>query len=585
MWDQIKALNERIHGAQVDRRGFPTHSHYVEAKMISGTRFWRKEMPEHQALMAVGELRQCHLHHNLQKGQEWITCDRLFRWCFQSHRTPQSVMVSGAAGVGKTTLVQKFVLDWVTGKHYQKFAFVFFFKFRDLNAMEESSLEVLLQREYPKLYSRLGAILQHPEKLLFIFDGLDESDKVLDLSHDRSPDLCVLPGDVKPVHVIVASLLKQTLLKGSSVLLTSRPATLAKLEMKAFDRVATIVGFLARDRDQYFCNFFGEVKIAKRVLSYVRDSQVLYALCYNPSYCRITCTALEAYVISTSPQLHPLLQTTTQLLVSYMKQMMDHHGGDSSVGEGVPGSGGDLQHPSVKEFLVQLGSLAEHCLRTRTLVFEERDLKASRITQSAHPSLFTALVVEDTQRSRSPFQVTYSFLHLGVQEFFAALFHYLDFKEGYFSDMIEFVQEDQSDNYDIFLRFLAGLSHQKTGEPLEELLGSFSVAASERVIGWLKKKNLKALLSATTRSGKWEALNFFNLLFEAQNGHLVHQLMGDSAGVDFSELYLMPVDCAILGYVLSCCSTVGLLNLNSCFIHNEGLEKLSPHLHVVRDLR
>lgn len=570
----------------MDRWGFPTRSHYVEAKMVSDARFRRKEMPEHHALMAVGELRQCPLHHNLQEGQEWITCDRLFRWCRLSRHTPQSVMVSGVAGAGKTTMVQKFVFDWATGKHYQKFAFVFFFKFRDLDALEETSLEVLLQREYPKLYSRLGAVLQHPEKLLFIFDGLDESSKVLDLGHDRSPDLCILPGDVKPVHVIVASLLKQTLLKGSSVLLTSRPATLAKLEMKVFDRVATIVGFLARDREQYFCNFYGDVKIAKRALSYVRDNQVLYALCYNPSYCWITCTALEAYFLSTSPQLHPPLpQTITQLFVSYMKLMMDHHGGSSSAGEGVPGSNGDLHRPSVKGFLVQLGSLAERCLRTRILVFEEGDLKASRITQSAHPSLFTAFMVEDARRSRPSFQVTYSFLHLGVQEFFAALFHYLDFKEGYFADMMELIQEDQSDNYDIFLRFLAGLSHQKTRAPLEEVLGRFSAAASERVIDGLQNMNLKTLLSATTQSGKRKTLNFFNLLFEAQHGHLVPQLMGDSACVDFSELYLLPVDCAVLGYVLSCCPTVELLNLNSCFVHNEGLEKLSPHLHVIRDLR
>ncbi|XP_070622680.1 NACHT, LRR and PYD domains-containing protein 12-like [Erythrolamprus reginae] len=581
LWDQTKALNERIHGAEIDPRGFCTHSHYVEAKMVSGARFQRKEIPKHQALMAVGELRQCHLPHNLLEGPEWITCGRLFHWCRQSHRTPQAVMVSGAAGVGKTTLVQKFILDWVTGKHYQKFAFVFFFKFRDLNFLGDTSLEVLLQREYPQLYSRLDTILQHPEKLLFIFDGLDESHKVLDLSHDRSPDLCVRPGDVKPVHVIVASLLKQTLLKDSSVLLTSHPATLATLEMKAFDRVVTIMGFLARDRDQYFRDFFGEGMVAKRVLSYVKNSQVLYALCHNPSYCRITCVALDAYVTSASSQCHPLPQTVTQLLVGYMNQVMDRHGGGGD--SFVPGSGGDTPCPSVKEFVVRLGSLAARCLQTRTLAFKERDLEACRITPSAHPSLFAALVVEDAPKSRSSCQATYSFRHLGVQEFFAALFHFLDFKESSFSDILEFAQ---SDSYDIFLRFLAGLSHQKTWAPLEERLGKFSGKAGETMMDWLGKKDLKeALLGATTQSEKQRALSFFNLLFEAQDGHLVCQLLGDSAGLDFSELHLMPADCAILGYVLNCCPSVGLLNLRSCFIHNEGLEELSRHLHVVRDLK
>ncbi|ETE62154.1 hypothetical protein L345_12092, partial [Ophiophagus hannah] len=492
--------------------------------MVLEARFQRKEMPKHQALMAVRELRQCHFHHNLQEGQAWITRDRLFHWCLQSQRSPTIRDGEWSSWRGKVHLGAKICLG-------------------------------LGHRE---------TLPKHPEKLLFIFDGLDESSEVLDLGHNRSLDLCVLPGDVKLVNVIMASLLKQMLLKGSSVLLTSHLATLAKLEMKALDWVATLVGFLARDREQYFHNFFGGVKVAKRVLSYVRDSQVLYALCYNPSYCWITCMALQAYFRPTSPQLCPRPQTITQLLVGYVKHMMDLHGRDFSFSEGVPGSGGDLHHPLMKEFLVQLGSLAGRCLKTRTLVLEEHDLKASRITQSADPSLLTAFVVEDTPTRRSSFQVTYSFLHLGVQEFFAALFHYLDFKEGCFSDMIEVIQEDQRGHYDIFLRFLAGLSHLKTRTPFEELLGSFSMVASERVIDWLEKKNLKALLSATTRSGKRKALDFFNLLFEVQSGHLVRHLMGDSVRMDFSGLYLMPVDCAILGYVLSCCPTENALSDASC---------------------
>ncbi|XP_007437819.1 NACHT, LRR and PYD domains-containing protein 3-like [Python bivittatus] len=569
---QTETLSRSTRGAQFEGRRFPIQNYYVELKVVSDAHFRRKKMCEHEALAAVGEVNEYRLRHKVQADLERITPDRLFRWCSRSHRTPHSVMVSGVAGVGKTTFVQKFVYDWATGKHYQKFTFVFFFKFRDLNSLKQTSLEALLQTEYPQLHSHLGAILQDPEKLLFIFDGLDESKSVLDLCNDQSPEFCVLPGDVKPVNVIVASLLKETLLKGCSILLTSRPTKLAHLEMAVFHRVASIVGFLAQDREQYFHNFFGDVKIAQKALTHVRDSQVLYTLCYNPSYCWITCTALQAYFTSNSGQRHPLPQTVTQLFVSYMKHMMDHHSGDFTGG------------PSVEELLVQLGFLADHCLRTGMLVFDEHDLEAFQVAPRTWPSLFTAFVVEDVQAGISSLQVTYSFLHLTIQEFFAALFHYLDFKDSHFSNTIGLAQSNRTGDYDIFFRFLSGLSHQNTRAPLEEILGKFSAVASERVIGWLKKKNWKALLRDTTQSGKRKAMNFFNILFEAQNGQLVQQLMGDSARVDFSDLYLMSVDCTILAYVLSHCQTVELLNLNSCYIQNEGLEKLSPHLHVIQDL-
>nr|XP_028566458.1 NACHT, LRR and PYD domains-containing protein 12-like [Podarcis muralis] len=570
--EQTKLLKETGQRTRSEGQSFPILNRYVDIKIVADVYFRRQTFQEHEALAAAGELNEYRLRHKMQVELERITPDRLFRWCYRSGRAPHFVMVSGVAGVGKSTLAQKFVFDWATGKHYQKFTFVFFFKFRDLNAVgEKTSLESLIQREYPYLHSKLDTILQEPQKLLFIFDGLDESNSNLDLG--RKAEFCAQPGDVKPVGVIVASLLKEKLLKGCSALLTSRPSNLARLERGVLHRVASIVGFLSQEREKYFHNFFGEAAVAKEALAHVRESQVLYTLCYNPSYCWITCTALQPCFTSEAGQTHPLPKTVTQLFVSYIRHVMVNHTKE------LP------ERERAWKMMIQLGWLAEYGLQHRTLLFDQAQLEAFNVDSSP---LVKTFLVENIQSATSTPVVTYSFVHLTVQEFFAALVHYLDFKEGNFGYIMAAVQEAQGGEYEIFLRFLSGLSQFATRAPLEALLGKFSAETARQVIDWILKTDCSDFLQMERPlDGKKRTLNFLNLLFEAHNKLLVCEALGGDgdASMDFSELYLMPVDCVILAYVLSCCGKIDLLNLDTCFIQNEGLQRLSLELHRIRELR
>lgn len=535
--------------------------------MVSDSHFRRQSQCQHEALADEGELNEYRLRRKTQAELERITPDRLFRWCFRSKRKPHSVIVSGVAGVGKTTLVQKFVYDWARRKHYQKFTFLFYFKFRELNTVgPKTSLESLILREYPGLQDKLETILQKPENLLFIFDGLDESKSDLDLGKN----FCTEPGDVKPVHVIVSSLLTRTLLKGCSVLLTSRPSKLAQLETGVLHRVTSIVGFFSKEREEYFENFFRDHEVAQKALAYVRDGQVLYTLCYNPSYCWITCTALHPCFFGKKGQPPPLPKTVTQLFVRYVRHMLDHH----TV---------ELPEKNVaRETLTKLGRLANYGLNNHVLVFDQDHVGHFDVKRSP---LLTAFLVESIHGDRTSSQVTYSFVHLTVQEFFAALLHYLDFKQEDFEDTMARARGCRSGEYEIFLRFLSGLSHPATRAPLETVLGKFSPDATKKSIDLLTQVDSRVSLSLERVEEKKKALSFFNLFFEAHNPQLVRSVMGEAASLDFSDLYLMPVDCTILSYILSCYRKMELLNLDSCLIQNEGLQKLGSELHKIREVR
>nr|XP_042703370.1 NACHT, LRR and PYD domains-containing protein 3-like [Chrysemys picta bellii] len=565
--DLTGRMKENKTPGQSEGQIFPISNRYVELKVISDRHFKKQTHQEHEALAAAGELNEYRLQRRMKSELERIAPDRLFRWCFRSLRVPLSVMVSGVAGVGKTTLVQKFIFDWATGKHYQKFAFLFFFKFREVNE-EKMSLESLICQTYPPLWDKLPRVLEDPEKLLFIFDGLDESKTDLKLRSREAHELCMNPGDVKPVTVIVASLLKQTLLKGCSVLLTSRPSKLTSLEPGVFQRVASIVGFLSKERERYFSVFFGDERVSRETFAYVRDSQVLYTLCYNPSYCWITCTALKPCFIARAGRPRPAPKTVTQLFVSYVTHIMANHTQERP------------EPQRMRDTLISVGWLAEYGITDRTLVFQSHHLQVANVEFSP---FLTGFLVENPQAEGSS-QVTYSFLHLTIQEFFAALVHYLDYKEDKFRDTMAKARSCKEGDYEIFSRFLAGLSHPATRMPLEKYVGRFSAEATHKVIGWLSEMNYEELQSREDPEGKRRLMNVLNLLFESRNSQLVCDVVGKDANVDFSELYLMPVDCTVLAYVLSCCEEIQRLTLDSCFIQNEGLERLRPELHKVREL-
>ncbi|KAJ1081460.1 hypothetical protein NDU88_001642 [Pleurodeles waltl] len=539
---------------------FPISGRYVELVVISERQYRNRARHE---MLEAGELHEHHVKQKLQMGLERITPNRLFRWCYRSHRMPNSVIVTGVAGVGKTTLVQKFVFDWVEKKHYQKFAFVFLFKMREVNKHQELSIEQLLLHEYPYLRDGLQKILEDPQKLLFIFDGLDESKQPVDLGISAN-HLCNSPSDMRTIPIIVASLVRQTLLKGSFVLVTSRPRNLKKLEAGLFHRAAEIIGFLNKERERYFLRFYDSEDTSRAVFNYVKDTDVLYTLCYNPSYCWITCTALRSCFTQTSGCPSDPPKTVTQLFVYFISNILMNH-----------------SHPTktTREEITQIGRLADHGIKNQIFIFHDEDLNTFHVTLGKIMSCFMLENISNDSK------MTHEFLHLTIQEFLAALSYYIDHSDDKFKKLTERISSCTDGQYDIFIRFLAGLSHQPSRSVLKDYLGKFSAETTSEVIAWLGEKVANDLEIARNANDKRTFLNLFTYLFESRNSTLVREKVGQGSSLLFCHFYLTPVDCTILSYILKCCRELEILDLDSCRIQTEGLEKLRPNLHIVKELR
>ncbi|XP_071972412.1 NACHT, LRR and PYD domains-containing protein 12-like [Engystomops pustulosus] len=559
LWKKNRHLVEnQPPGSILEKQTFDIAERFVNIMVVSKN---KKKLQTENELIKAGIKHEKYMYEK-RTDVERVLPNKLFRWCHQIGSVPHTVMVRGVPGVGKTTLMQKFVYDWVNGKLYQRFAFIFFFKFRILNQLEKVSLEMMILQEYPYLRKLLGTILQNPEQLLFIFDGLDEAVHEMDFWPSK---LLNNTKQVDSVGVVVVSLVKQSLLPGCYVLMTSRPTQLASIGTGVFQRVFEIMGFFSSERKEYFDNFFKNKDISDEVFNYVKQNDTLYTFCYLPSYCWIICTVLSRSFQTTSSdqQVSLLPRTVTQLFAIFVANILSNH---------------SLEKSGAQKLLQSIGWMAEHGVRNHRIIFDDRDLGSFNVDASSQ------LLSSFLNEIEEPPSVTFSFLHLTVQEFFAALVHYLDFNKEKLEKSLKDCQCYDDNRGEIFLRFLCGLSDISTGSIFKKYLGAMSTKTSKMVIEWLLKTIHETWKGDEYKDDDRKLLSAFVCLFETRNKDLVLQSLGSSKCFDFSYVPLTPLDCSIFPFILDSCIETEKLNLESCHIHSEGLEKLSQVLHTVKDL-
>uniref|UniRef100_A0A8C4X3A7 NACHT domain-containing protein n=1 Tax=Erpetoichthys calabaricus TaxID=27687 RepID=A0A8C4X3A7_ERPCA len=468
---------------------------------------------------------------------ERIWTEQLFRRCSRGDILPKILLVSGVAGIGKTTMVQKIMYDWARGAQYQRFAFVFVFRFRELNLLDNENepqmpLTRLIVRHYKYLNDpRLREILQKPESILFIFDGLDEYKHKLDFTHRR---LCSNINDYCPVHILVTSLVSQTLLKGCSVLMTSRPTALESLNMKRFDRFAEILGFFHEQRLMYFKKYFVDTDLGSEAFQYVEDNTILYTMCFNPSYCWIICSGLKSHFTKPEEERGAAPRTVTELFVMFLHNILTNHRREAE---------------NQREILIKLGEMAYYGVDKRILVFYDKfEMSTFGLRPFLSSSFLSGFLKEILQIESTLDHTTYTFFHLTLQEFMAACFFYLD-PSADIVKMLENLDSCKDGRFEIFTQFLAGLATTSAFETLGKILGALERRKAKQILDWMKQRAERALKGRQ----KSKRLQVCQWLCETQNKKLIRDAIGMDLKMDFSKTTLSPLDCAVLGSVINCC--------------------------------
>ncbi|KAI5608702.1 NLR family CARD domain-containing protein 3-like, partial [Silurus asotus] len=436
----------------------------------------------------------------------------------QDEEPIRNVLTKGVAGIGKTVSVQKFVLDWAEGKTNQDVHLIFPLPFRELNLMKEQKLSLVeLLHVFFKEMKEMD--ISRLEKVLFIFDGLDECRFPLDFQ--KTVRVCDVTESA-PVHVLLINLIKGNLLPSALIWITSRPAAADQIPSECVHRVTEVRGFNDPQKEEYFRKRISDQNLANKIITHLKSLRSLYIMCHIPVFCWISAAVLERMLGEAESGEIPktLTQMYTHFLIIQTNIIREKY----------------LQkQESDEEMLLKLGKLAFQQLEKQNLIFYEEDLRECDIdvTEAAvYSGVCTQIFREEFGLHQNK---VYCFVHLSIQEHLAALYVHLTFmkeqrnvlKQNPACEILSDVHRSAVDqafksktgHLDLFLRFLLGLSLESNQKLLHSLVTQTGSSSQnkEKTVQHIKKK-----ISSNINTEK--CINLFHCLNELGDDSLVEEI-------------------------------------------------------------
>ena len=381
-----------------------------------------------------------------------------------------NILVVGRPGIGKTSLSTKLLRLWASGEAFngnQHFNVVFLLKFRRFNNNANLSLRDLLAaaETVQSLDDAMwDFIKQEPTKVLLIFDGVDEYSRKQEMNTEE--DYKNIVEEKMPFSVLYNKLVKGKLLRGASILTTTRPTAVKCVRHVHFQRTVEIRGFTSDDVKEYVKNFTrGNPEAMKKMWEHIKSNINLFSFCYIPMNCFLICHCLLQIILSESSS-QALPTKMTDIYKMTVKMFLFNHNREGfSPRELARLKSTHMDQPFDKlpeefqKILNSLGKIAFKGIEEGRLLFE-----SSEVSELEDCGLLHKLPDLKRKALDDPPKSQFCFTHLTVQEFFAAK-HLVDTKTD--EGIEEFVWKYINDGtWQMVLQFVAGLLKSSLGSDI-----------------------------------------------------------------------------------------------------------------------
>ncbi|NWY63174.1 NLRC5 protein, partial [Chionis minor] len=481
------------------------------------------------------------------------------------------IFLFGKPGTGKTMLMHRICQKWAEGVLPQ-FLFTFLFEFRQLNllkrklTLKELLFDLFLQPE-DSPDAVFQYLLENAWRTLIIFDGLDEFAANMDgsCSSKAGPALT----SHMSISELFADLCHGKLLPGCTVLVTSRPKRLPDFLLNTVDLLAEIWGFDHEKVEEYVNHYFHQHSFKEQAIAHLKNNTKLLSMCLIPALCYVVCICLEYLLLKHQTSVE-LPQTMTQFYIKMLLIFINKQQGERAGGE-------ETQLNCNKRAILGLCDLALKGLEDKKLVFYVGDIP-DHVKEFA--SLHGLLTVFEVKTSGTHPEAGYAFVHLSLQEFFAALClmvskkvdkNYLK-KKFFLKSKWTSKNEAKTEFMESFHIFLSGLSSKECR--------TFLMLLAEQDEAWVQAKQdtiLQSLkkLAATHLTGP-KVVELCHCTFETQDLE-VAQHIGSLLNFkyEFKNFRLTPLDMSALFFVINSGQDLTHLDFAGCLVDIDCLEVLA----------
>ncbi|KAM9450684.1 NLR family CARD domain-containing protein 3 [Clarias gariepinus] len=384
----------------------------------------------------------------------------------------RTVITKGSPGTGKSFLVQRFILDWVEGRSHQDINFLLPLPFKELNQVTEETIGFmdLICRLYPEM-KEVDNLECDGCQVLFICDGFDEYATPIDF---RNIAYWCDHNEPAKMNVLIANLIRGNLLYSAYVWVTTRPVAINLIPAECIHQLLEVRGFANEQKEAYFRKTIPNKELAERVVAHIKSCKTLYIMCHLPLFCWVVRRYLERN-LQNGELPKALTYFYTNLLLVHMKMR-----------------GQELLS---KDFYMKLGMMAFQLLEKGVFKIEKEHWKEYGLV--AEDAVVSAGLCMQFYREKFMMyqEKVDCFVHPTMQEYLAALYVFLCFKNQKKNVLVEsqkfkFFQgskmdltdlhksavdkalQAQNGNYDLFLRFLLGMSVETNQRQLSFLLPS-----------------------------------------------------------------------------------------------------------------